>query len=149
MRWQHGLKKYCRGKMYKAPGLLSILSGGHLCNLCIVRFIRNLLMISRLLTTGFILTLIQGQFVYSQTHKPAYAGREEYIEVEKMSNFMSLTLAKGACGTYSRMTATTQSIMAPGDPDLRPQLTKIKMPVAIFHGVKDKLCDFAQAAQRD
>jgi pimeloyl-ACP methyl ester carboxylesterase len=97
------------------------------------------------LTTGFILTLIQGQFVYSQTHKPAYAGREEYIEVEKMSNFMSLTLAKGACGTYSRMTATTQSIMAPGDPDLRPQLTKIKMPVAIFHGVKDKLCDFAQA----
>jgi non-heme chloroperoxidase len=43
--------------------------------------------------------------------------------------------------------ATTQSIIALGNLDLRPELAKIKMPVAIFHGVKDKLCDFAQAEQ--
>ncbi|WP_420155506.1 alpha/beta fold hydrolase [Siphonobacter sp.] len=43
--------------------------------------------------------------------------------------------------------ATTQAITALRDLDLRPQLDKIKMPVAIFHGVKDKLCDFAQAEQ--
>ncbi|MFD1141093.1 alpha/beta fold hydrolase [Larkinella insperata] len=43
--------------------------------------------------------------------------------------------------------ATTQSITALRDLDLRPQLAKIKMPVAIFHGVNDKLCDFAQAEQ--
>ena len=43
--------------------------------------------------------------------------------------------------------ATTQSITALRDLDLRPQLAKIKMPVAIFHGVHDKLCDFAQAEQ--
>jgi pimeloyl-ACP methyl ester carboxylesterase len=34
-----------------------------------------------------------------------------------------------------------------GDLDLRPVLGKIKMPVAIFHGVNDKLCDYAQAEQ--
>ncbi|MCF2489961.1 alpha/beta fold hydrolase [Dyadobacter sp. CY347] len=43
--------------------------------------------------------------------------------------------------------ATTQAISALGDLDLRPVLGKIKMPVAIFHGVNDKLCDYAQAEQ--
>jgi pimeloyl-ACP methyl ester carboxylesterase len=43
--------------------------------------------------------------------------------------------------------ATTQSITALRDLDLRPELAKIKVPVAIFHGTKDKLCDFAFAEQ--
>jgi non-heme chloroperoxidase len=43
--------------------------------------------------------------------------------------------------------ATTQSIIALRDLDLRPQLAKIQVPVAIFNGVKDKLVDFATAEQ--
>ena len=43
--------------------------------------------------------------------------------------------------------ATTQSITALRDLDLRPELAKIKIPVAIFHGVKDQLCDFVFAEQ--
>ncbi|HEX2533210.1 MAG TPA: alpha/beta hydrolase, partial [Chitinophagaceae bacterium] len=41
--------------------------------------------------------------------------------------------------------ATTRSITALRDLDLRADLVKIKVPVAIFHGTKDKLCDFAFA----
>ena len=43
--------------------------------------------------------------------------------------------------------AINRSITALRDLDLRPELSKIKIPVAIFHGVKDKLCDFAFAEQ--
>ena len=43
--------------------------------------------------------------------------------------------------------ATTQAIIALRDLDLRPALSKIKVPVAIFHGTKDKLCDFVFAEQ--
>ncbi|WP_207534851.1 alpha/beta fold hydrolase [Desertivirga arenae] len=43
--------------------------------------------------------------------------------------------------------ATTQAITALRDLDLRPALAKIKVPVAIFHGTKDKLCDFEFAVQ--
>lgn len=43
--------------------------------------------------------------------------------------------------------ATTQAIIALRDLDLRPSLAKIKVPVAIFHGTKDKLCDFVFAEQ--
>lgn len=43
--------------------------------------------------------------------------------------------------------AITESITALGELDLRPALSKIKMPVAIFHGVKDKSCEFAFAEQ--
>ena len=43
--------------------------------------------------------------------------------------------------------ATTQAITALRDLDLRPALAKINVPVAIFHGTKDKLCDFAFAEQ--
>lgn len=43
--------------------------------------------------------------------------------------------------------ATTQSIIALRDLDLRPALSKINVPVAIFHGAKDKLCDFVFAEQ--
>jgi len=41
--------------------------------------------------------------------------------------------------------ATTQAITALSDLDLRPVLGNIKVPVAIFHGTKDKLCDFVFA----
>ncbi|OLY95026.1 Pimeloyl-ACP methyl ester carboxylesterase [Cnuella takakiae] len=43
--------------------------------------------------------------------------------------------------------AVTESITALRDLDLRPALSKIKIPVAIFHGTQDKLCDFAFAEQ--
>lgn len=43
--------------------------------------------------------------------------------------------------------AITQSITALRDLDLRPELSKIKIPVAIFHGTQDKLCDFTLAEQ--
>lgn len=43
--------------------------------------------------------------------------------------------------------ATTHAIMSLRDLDLRPALDKIKVPVVIFHGVKDKLCDFTFAEQ--
>ena len=43
--------------------------------------------------------------------------------------------------------AVTQSITALRDLDLRPELSKIKIPVAIFHGTQDKLCDFVFAEQ--
>ena len=43
--------------------------------------------------------------------------------------------------------ATTEAITALRDLDLRPSLSNIKVPVAIFHGTKDKLCDFVFAEQ--
>lgn len=43
--------------------------------------------------------------------------------------------------------ATTQAITALRDLDLRPALARITVPVAIFHGTKDKLCDFSFAEQ--
>lgn len=43
--------------------------------------------------------------------------------------------------------AITQSITALRDLDLRPELAKINVPVAIFHGTQDKLCNFAFAEQ--
>ncbi|MBN7811843.1 alpha/beta hydrolase [Algoriphagus sp. H41] len=43
--------------------------------------------------------------------------------------------------------ATTQSIQSLANLDLRSGLTKVEIPVAIFHGVQDKLCDFAFAEQ--
>jgi len=43
--------------------------------------------------------------------------------------------------------AVTESITALRDLDLRPELAKINIPVAIFHGTKDKLCDFSLAEQ--
>lgn len=43
--------------------------------------------------------------------------------------------------------AITESITALRDLDLRPAMSKIRIPVAIFHGVHDKLCDFSLAEQ--
>lgn len=43
--------------------------------------------------------------------------------------------------------AITESITALRDLDLRPALAKVNIPVAIFHGTKDKLCDFSLAQQ--
>jgi non-heme chloroperoxidase len=41
--------------------------------------------------------------------------------------------------------AASQSIYALSQLDLRPALSKITIPTAIFHGTQDKLCDFAFA----
>ena len=43
--------------------------------------------------------------------------------------------------------ATTQSLIALRDTDLRGELSKIKIPTAIFHGAKDLICEFALAEQ--
>lgn len=43
--------------------------------------------------------------------------------------------------------ATTQSLIALRDTDLRDELSKINIPTAIFHGAKDVICEFALAEQ--
>jgi len=43
--------------------------------------------------------------------------------------------------------AATQAITALSKIDLRPALPRIKIPVAIFHGVHDKLCSFMLAEE--
>jgi pimeloyl-ACP methyl ester carboxylesterase len=43
--------------------------------------------------------------------------------------------------------AATESIRSLVDLDLRTELARIKIPTAIFHGVKDKLCDFVFAEE--
>lgn len=43
--------------------------------------------------------------------------------------------------------ATTQSLIALRDSDLRSKLSEIEIPTAIFHGVQDKICEFALAEQ--
>jgi non-heme chloroperoxidase len=53
----------------------------------------------------------------------------------------------GAINMEASPYATTQSLIALRDTDLRPELSKINIPVAIFHGVKDKICDYALAGQ--
>lgn len=53
----------------------------------------------------------------------------------------------GAINMEASPYATTQSLIALRDSDLRPELNKIKIPTVIFHGVKDKICEFALAEQ--
>jgi non-heme chloroperoxidase len=43
--------------------------------------------------------------------------------------------------------AVTESMKALLNLDLRPELSKIKIPVAIFHGAQDKLCPFEFAGE--
>lgn len=43
--------------------------------------------------------------------------------------------------------AVTESIRALKELDLRPELSKIKIPVTIFHGLQDKLCPFEFAVE--
>ena len=43
--------------------------------------------------------------------------------------------------------ATTHSLIALRDTDLRPELKQINIPTAIFHGTKDKICEYALAEQ--
>lgn len=43
--------------------------------------------------------------------------------------------------------ATTQGLIALRDTDLRSELGKVNIPTVIFHGAKDKICDFAMAEQ--
>lgn len=43
--------------------------------------------------------------------------------------------------------AMTQSLIALRDTDLRQELGNVNIPVAIFHGKKDKICDFSLAEQ--
>jgi pimeloyl-ACP methyl ester carboxylesterase len=53
----------------------------------------------------------------------------------------------GAINLEASPYATAQSLIALRDSDLRPELSKIKIPTVIFHGVKDKICEFALAEQ--
>ncbi|WP_229359387.1 alpha/beta fold hydrolase [Flectobacillus major] len=53
----------------------------------------------------------------------------------------------GAINMEASPYATTQSLIALRDADLREDLDKIKVPTAIFHGTKDKICDFSLAEQ--
>jgi non-heme chloroperoxidase len=53
----------------------------------------------------------------------------------------------GAINLEASPYATTQSLIALRETDLRAELSKIKIPTSIFHGVKDKICEFALAEQ--
>lgn len=53
----------------------------------------------------------------------------------------------GAINLEASPYATTQSLIALRETDLRSELSDIKIPTAIFHGVKDKICEFALAEQ--
>ncbi|HTJ49022.1 MAG TPA: alpha/beta hydrolase [Cyclobacteriaceae bacterium] len=53
----------------------------------------------------------------------------------------------GAINIEASPYATTQSLIALRDTDLRSELSNIKIPTAIFHGVKDKICEFGLAEQ--
>ena len=53
----------------------------------------------------------------------------------------------GAINIEASPYATTQSLIALRDTDLRSELSKIKIPTAIFHGTKDVICEFALAEQ--
>jgi len=53
----------------------------------------------------------------------------------------------GAINLEASSYATTQSLIALRDTDLRSELSKIKIPTTIFHGVKDKICEFSLAEQ--
>lgn len=53
----------------------------------------------------------------------------------------------GAINLEASAYATTQSLIALRETDLRSELSKITIPTAIFHGVKDKICEFALAEQ--
>lgn len=70
----------------------------------------------------------------------AFEGREGNLTPESIKWLENINLN---ASPY----ATTQSIAALRDLDLRPVLSNIKMPVAMFHAVNDKLCDFSQAEQ--
>ena len=47
------------------------------------------------LTIGLLSALIQSQLLFAQTRKPASAGREEYIEVEKNVKLHVIDLGEG------------------------------------------------------
>jgi non-heme chloroperoxidase len=53
----------------------------------------------------------------------------------------------GAINLEASPYATTQSLIALRDTDLRAELSKIKVPTAIFHGKKDIICSFDLAEQ--
>ena len=55
----------------------------------------------------------------------------------------------GAINMEASPYATTQSLIALRDTDLRPELSEINIPVAIFHGTKDKICDFSLAEEME
>lgn len=50
-------------------------------------------------------------------------------------------------GLQSSQYAMEQGLLIIRDSDIRPELEKIKIPTAIFHGTKDKLCPFDLAEQ--
>lgn len=70
----------------------------------------------------------------------AFAGQQGGLSEESVKWLESINLD---ASPYT----TTQAIKALSELDLRSVLSKVKIPVAIFHGVNDKLCDFSAAQQ--
>jgi len=97
---------------------------------------------------GFSKEAVNGLIVLSKTNRPQllenfgkiFAASDTALPVG-IGNWL------GAINLEASPYATTQSLIALRDTDLRPELSKIKIPVAIFHGVKDKICEFALAEQ--
>jgi len=97
---------------------------------------------------GFSKEAVNGLIVLSKTNRPQllenfgkiFAASDTALPVG-IGNWL------GAINLEASPYATTQSLIALRDTDLRSELSKIKIPVAIFHGVKDKICEFALAEQ--
>jgi non-heme chloroperoxidase len=97
---------------------------------------------------GFSKETVNGLIALSKTNRP-----------ELLQNFGKIFAASetavpagiggwlGGINIEASPYATTQSLIALRDTDLRPQLSSIKIPTVIFHGVKDKICEFALAEQ--
>jgi pimeloyl-ACP methyl ester carboxylesterase len=97
---------------------------------------------------GFTVEAVNGLIALSETNRPQllenfggiFAASETSVS-KGLGNWL------GGINLEASPYATTQSLIALRDTDLRPELAKIKIPTVIFHGTKDKICSFDLAKQ--
>lgn len=97
---------------------------------------------------GFSKEDVNGLIALSQTNRPKLLenfgkifGATETALSSELGNWL------GGINLEASPYATIQSLIALRETDLRSELSKINIPTAIFHGVKDKICEFALAEQ--
>lgn len=100
----------------------------------------------------FAIGLTKGQanelIALSRTNRPQlYEDFGKIFAANETSVSSGLGNWLGAINMEASPYAATQCLIALRDTDLRPQLHHIDIPVAIFHGTKDKICDFSLAAE--
>ena len=97
---------------------------------------------------GFSKEAVNGLITLSETNRPQllenfgkiFAASDSALPAG-ISNWL------GVINLEASPFATTQSLIALRDADLRPELNKIKIPTVIFHGTKDRICEFSLAEQ--